>query len=133
MSNEVNLLLALIVANWSALGAALKCADRIDKSRNIILGIDADPNRILNRRNEQFLQKDIVGYSLAMAWVLLSVGLIIYFSGGYIQESIKITFLSRLYHVVGAIMCGSSVLIGLYLTYDYFQIMKAKREQTRPD
>ena len=75
--DAVGLIIALVLANWAAIGAALKCRDKIDGAGNLIWGI-ASSSPPQSKDMIDFIYKDdIQSISKALVAVLVGVGVLI--------------------------------------------------------
>ena len=117
MEREIQLIIGLIVANWSALGIAIKCLERINPTRNILLGIDP-ANRVQTKEIGKFLLlRDFGGFALGMILVFLAVGGIL-IVGSYPIKGIN-EILSWLYFVEGCLFVASSFGVAYSAYRDY--------------
>lgn len=137
MDQTVGLIGALVVANWSAMGIALRCRDKIDESRNILWGISGAPPES-REMVELILFSDIrlIGFSLVALFA--SVGSILFVVGlvtsGMIEgfglpgfsAHIAVT---ALYLILGLGMIAGSVLTGVMAVKDYKTIAEIAFKQ----
>lgn len=123
--DAVGLIITLVLANWAAIGAALKCRDKIDGARNLIWGI-ATSNPPQSKDMMRFIyREDILLISGALVLVLLGVGSLLIMAYDYMSSQEKIPFIiAQLYGLTGL-----GMVVGSFITllFAMINVPKIKR------
>ena len=117
MEEESTLILGLIAANWSALSIALKCREKIDSCRDILLGITGEKPH--NEDVKEYLyQADVLGFAWALLITLAGVGSLILSVGIYILSDHDFCVIGWLFLINGVLMLGGALFVGWRMTID---------------
>lgn len=129
VKDVVGLVIALVAANWSALAIVLKCRDKIDGSRNLLWGISGG-NPPEKAEVIQFIMKsDIVGFLIALVWILCAVGTILIVASYYMLGTKVPWIITGLYVITGFLMLASGIGTGIAGWIDCRKIQKYAMER----
>lgn len=136
--DAAGLVIALVAANWSALGVAAKCRDKIDSARNLLWGVSGTGPPRSKAQIDFIIEADIVGFAVALISVFTVVGILL-IAFAYVLQNLGVHgVLYWLYGVSGVLMILGAVVVGWYgrrdlpkikqIAYDQFELQSARTE-----
>lgn len=116
--------ISLIIANWSALGIALKCRDKMDSARNLLWGLEGNPAPDNKEMALFIMRNDIIMMLVALVWIFVAVGVILLIAASYMQSQQIEQMLIYLYRATGGLLVLAAIGTAIFGYVDAWKIWR---------
>lgn len=127
--DAASLVIALVAANWSAMGVAAKCRDKIDSARNLLWGVSGIESPRSKAQIDFIIEADIIGFAAALVSVFTVVGILLTAFAYVLQNLGTHDVICWLYGVSGILMILGAVIVGWYGRRDLRKIRQIAYDQ----